>query len=240
MSTSFSNPDYSAKSYLDHRPRYPQQLYQTILDFHNTPSTTADIADYPTPQTKLALDLGCGPGIATSELVPHFEKVVAVDESEPMIQIASGHLPHVDCRVGSATRIPIESGTVDLITVATAAHWFPDQWWEEASRVLKPGGTVAVWTVSHQMMIEPSHPKTRELNELQVRLVEAFRSYLTAGNQYVIDMYDTLPLPSPELRFGPPQRIVWNREKVDDLKMFMGSKFNIDTLVRLLFNFKTI
>ncbi|KAA1115061.1 hypothetical protein PGT21_030603 [Puccinia graminis f. sp. tritici] len=240
MSTSFSNPDYSAKSYLDHRPRYPQQLYQTILDFHNTPSTTADIADYPTPQTKLALDLGCGPGIATSELVPHFEKVVAVDESEPMIQIASGHLPHVDCRVGSATRIPIESGTVDLITVATAAHWFPDQWWEEASRVLKPGGTVAVWTVSHQMMIEPSHPKTRELNELQVRLVEAFRSYLTAGNQYVIDMYDTLPLPSPELRFGPPQRIVWNREKVDDLKMFMGSKFNIDTLRKRLHTYSPI
>jgi ubiquinone/menaquinone biosynthesis C-methylase UbiE len=34
-----------------------------------------------------------------------------------------------------------------------SAHWFPDQWWEEAFRVLKPGGTVAVWTVSHQMMI---------------------------------------------------------------------------------------
>jgi hypothetical protein len=62
-------------------------------------------------------------------------------------------------------------------------------------------------------------------------LVEAFRSYLTAGNQYVIDMYDTLPLPSPELRFGPIQRTVWNREKVDDPKMFMGSQFTIDTLV---------
>jgi SAM-dependent methyltransferase len=158
MSTSFSNPDYSAKSYLDHRPRYPQQLYESILQFHRTPTD-----DYPTPQTKLALDLGCGPvsssnrprtripkkkkdkkrssdipfttkcllfvltvitvkiqGIATSELVPHFEKVVAIDESEPMIKIASAHLPQVDCRVGSATRIPVESGTVDLITVATA------------------------------------------------------------------------------------------------------------------------
>jgi hypothetical protein len=60
-------------------------------------------------------------GIATAELVPRFEKVIAIDESESMVKLTSSHLPQVECHVASAARMPmIESGTVDLITVATA------------------------------------------------------------------------------------------------------------------------
>ncbi|OAV86829.1 hypothetical protein PTTG_10707 [Puccinia triticina 1-1 BBBD Race 1] len=228
MSTSFSNPDYSVKSYLDNRPRYPQELYDTILEFHKTPPT--DGHSCPVFQTKVAVDLGCGPGIATAELVHRFEKVIAIDESEPMIKLASSHLPELECHVGTATCMPVESGTVDLITVATAAHWFPASWWEEAHRVLKPGGTVALWTVAHQLIIEPFHPKSCELTDLQTAFVNDFRPYLAAGNEYVFDMYDTLPLPSPELSFGPIKRMSWNRETVDDPEMLMASKINVDSL----------
>ncbi|KAH9466864.1 hypothetical protein H4Q26_000865 [Puccinia striiformis f. sp. tritici PST-130] len=240
MSTTFSDPGYSAENYLDHRPRYPQELYDTILEFHNTPATEGH-HECPASQTKVALDLGCGPGIATEALISRFQKVIAIDESEPMIKIARTRLPQVEFHIASATCMPmIESGSVDLITVATAAHWFPDNWWEEAERVLKPGGTVALWTVSHQMIIEPRHPKTHEINESQNVLLGTVSAYFTQGNEYVMGMYDTLPLPASESKFGTIRRWYWNREKVDDSKMLMGSKFNINTLRQRLHTYSPV
>jgi len=36
---------------------------------------------------------------------------------------------------------------VDLVTVASAIHWFDlEKFYAEVRRVVKPGGTVAVWT----------------------------------------------------------------------------------------------
>jgi len=240
MSTPFSDANYSAQSYLQHRPRYPQGLYQTILEFHKTP---AEHNGQPCPasHTKLALDLGCGPGIATAELVPHFEKVIAIDDSEPMIKIASSQHPQVECHVASAANMPmVESGTVDLITAATAAHWFPSHWWEEAYRVLKPGGTVAVWTISERMIIEPTHSKTHELNELQATLLQAISSNFTPGHEFVSSMYDTLPLPHSGLKFGPIRRIFWNRGSVDDPDMLMGSAMTVGSLRQRLHTFSPI
>ncbi|POW05496.1 hypothetical protein PSHT_10781 [Puccinia striiformis] len=227
MSTTFSDPGYSAENYLDHRPRYPQELYDIILEFHNTPTKVTMSAQLPKQRSRWTWD-----GIATEALISRFQKVIAIDESEPMIKIARTRLPQVEFHIASATCMPmIESGSVDLITVATAAHWFPDNWWEEAERVLKPGGTVALWTVSHQMIIEPRHPKTHEINESQNVLLGTVSAYFTQGNEYVMGMYDTLPLPASESKFGTIRRWYWNREKVDDSKMLMGSKFNINTLV---------
>ncbi|PLW06285.1 hypothetical protein PCANC_26585 [Puccinia coronata f. sp. avenae] len=241
MSTSFSDSSYSVESYLDHRPRYPQELYDTILKFHNAPPSDNGQSSCPASQTKLALDIGCGPGIATAELVPRFEKVIAIDESESMVKLTSSHLPQVECHVASAARMPmIESGTVDLITVATAAHWFPPNWWEEAQRVLKPGGTVALWTISDKMIIEPSHAKTMEFYELQKGLIEAFRNHLAAGHEFIFNMYDTLPLPDSKLKFGPIQRMAWNQETVDAPNMLMGSQFNIDKLRKRLHTYSPI
>ena len=37
-------------------------------------------------------------------------------------------------------------GAVDLITAATAAHWFDmPRFWAEAAKILKPGGSVIIW-----------------------------------------------------------------------------------------------
>jgi SAM-dependent methyltransferase len=41
----------------------------------------------------------------------------------------------------------LADGSVDLVTVAQAVHWFDrPKFYAEAKRVLRPGGVVAVWT----------------------------------------------------------------------------------------------
>jgi ubiquinone/menaquinone biosynthesis C-methylase UbiE len=41
----------------------------------------------------------------------------------------------------------LDNGSVDLITVAQALHWFDvDAFAQEADRVLRPGGVLAAWT----------------------------------------------------------------------------------------------
>jgi SAM-dependent methyltransferase len=49
--------------------------------------------------------------------------------------------------VALAENSGLENESVDLITVATALHWFDQQkFYAEADRVLKPGGILAVWS----------------------------------------------------------------------------------------------
>jgi SAM-dependent methyltransferase len=49
--------------------------------------------------------------------------------------------------VARAEESGIESGSLDLVTVAQALHWFNlDDFYREVGRVLKPSGVLAVWT----------------------------------------------------------------------------------------------
>lgn len=51
----------------------------------------------------------------------------------------------VCCRKGTAEELPFPDGSVDLLTAATAAHWFDQsRFLAEAKRVLKPRGCIAL------------------------------------------------------------------------------------------------
>jgi ubiquinone/menaquinone biosynthesis C-methylase UbiE len=53
---------------------------------------------------------------------------------------------NLEFRQAPAEKIPLEDGTVDLITTAQAAHWFDlDAFFTESNRLLKPGGVLAIW-----------------------------------------------------------------------------------------------
>ena len=72
-------------------------------------------------------------------------KVVATDASEAQIASAHAH-PQIEYRVAPAESSRLAAAAVDLITVAQALHWFDiDRFLDEACRVLKPGGVLAVW-----------------------------------------------------------------------------------------------
>lgn len=90
-------------------------------------------------------DLGCGTGHVAEALAPCVARVVAVDESDPMLAAARERLrghDNVDLRSGRLEALPIEDGMLDAAILFLVAHFLPapDAVVREAHRVLRPGG----------------------------------------------------------------------------------------------------
>ena len=98
-----------AADYAKFRPRYPQKLFDYL----------GSIA----PSRELAWDCGTGNGQAAVGLATVFDHVIATDASEKQIENAQSH-ERVEYLVAPAENSGIKSGTVDLIMVAQAVHWF--------------------------------------------------------------------------------------------------------------------
>jgi SAM-dependent methyltransferase len=95
--------------------------------------------------TATVLDLGAGTGKLTRELVPEFERVIAVEPAEAMRRLLATHCPTVDARAGDARAIPLERGSVDAVFAAQSFHWFDDDAaLGEIARVLRTGGALAL------------------------------------------------------------------------------------------------
>ena len=65
-----------------------------------------------------AIDVGCGPGALTSELVARLgaASVAAVDPSAPFIEAARGRNPGVDVRQASADDLPFADASFERPT----------------------------------------------------------------------------------------------------------------------------
>lgn len=98
-----------------------------------------------------ALDVGCGPGALTGELVKRLgaASVRAVDPTASFVDAARERFPGVDVRVASAESLPFDDGTFDLALSQLVVHFMSDPvaGIREMARVTKAGGLVAanVW-----------------------------------------------------------------------------------------------
>ena len=119
-------PDYARA-----RPGYPAALFEALAGS--------------APGHGLAWDAGTGNGQAAVGLARHFARVVATDASAAQIAAATPH-PAVEYRVAEAREIDLGPGSVDLVTVAQAAHWLDlPGFYATVERVLRPGGVLALW-----------------------------------------------------------------------------------------------
>jgi 2-polyprenyl-6-hydroxyphenyl methylase/3-demethylubiquinone-9 3-methyltransferase len=99
---------------------------------------------------RLWLDLGCGPGVLTRELVARGARVVAVDGSPAMLQAARDALAEADdasvaFRLSSAADLSwAEAGDFDGVLCSSVIEYVesPGTLLAEVSRVMKPGGTL--------------------------------------------------------------------------------------------------
>ena len=96
-------------------------------------------------------DLGAGEGTISQLMSQRAERVIAIDNSEKMVEfgsdLAKKHgLRNLEYRLGELEDVPIESGTVDLAFFSQALHHarHPERAMAEAWRILKPGGRIAI------------------------------------------------------------------------------------------------
>jgi SAM-dependent methyltransferase len=98
-----------------------------------------------------ALDVGCGPGSLTGELVARLgaDSVAAVDPSEPFVAAARARHPGVEVRRASAEALPFPDASFDVALAQLVVHFMSDPvaGLREMARVTTTGGTVAacVW-----------------------------------------------------------------------------------------------
>lgn len=118
--------------------------YSTLLS-----SPLADVAGVQSGQR--ALDVGCGTGALTAELVARLGpgSVVAVDPSQQFVDTVRQRQPDVEVQLASAEALPFDDGQFDATLAQLVVHFMADPvaGIAEMARVTRPGGVVAacVW-----------------------------------------------------------------------------------------------
>lgn len=99
------------------------------------------------------LDVGCGPGALTAELVRRVgaTNVAAVDPSEPFVAAARARHPGVDVRLAPAEALPFPDAGFDTAIAQLVVHFMDDPiaGLAEMGRVTRPGGVVAACVWDH-------------------------------------------------------------------------------------------
>ncbi len=131
--------DVAAEAYDEFMGRWSRTLAPSLADFAGI---TAG---------QRVLDVGCGPGSLTTELVARLgaDRVAAVDPSEPFVAAARGRHPGVDVRQASAEALPFPDESFDAALAQLVVHFMADPvaGLREMVRVTRGGGVVAtcVW-----------------------------------------------------------------------------------------------
>ena len=99
------------------------------------------------------IDVGCGPGALTSELVARLgaASVAAVDPSPPFIEAVRERNPGVDVRQASADDLPFADASFDAALAQLVVHFMPDPvaGLREMARVTRAGGVVVACVWDH-------------------------------------------------------------------------------------------
>ena len=104
-----------------------------------------------TSDVRRVLDVGCGPGALTSELVSRFgaDAVTAVDPSRDFVAAARARHPGVRVELAAAEELPFEDELFDAALAQLVVHFMADPvaGLREMARVTRPRGvvTACVW-----------------------------------------------------------------------------------------------
>ena len=99
------------------------------------------------------LDVGCGPGVLTAELVRRYgaDLVDAIDPTPGFVAAARERCPGVDVRQGVAEELPYADDTYAAAYAQLVVHFMKDpvRGLTEMARVTQPGGLVVACVWDH-------------------------------------------------------------------------------------------
>ena len=187
------------------------EVYFRFMGRFSEPLAARFAAALDIPAGARALDVGCGPGALTAQLVARLgvDAVTAVDPSESFVAAARARFPGLRVPAGVAESLPLPDDSVDLTVAQLVVHFLPDPvaGLTEMARVTRPGGVVAAnvwdhagnggpldafWRAAHDLDPtapgEAALPGTREghLAELFARGRSAGRRVLERGGRRAV------------------------------------------------------
>ena len=119
------------------RPGYPDELFQAVAEYAGL------------ERGMRALEVGIGTGQATRPFLEAGCRVTAVELGEKLAaysQVKFQNFFNLEILQGDFMKCPLQGDSFDLLYSATAFHWIPEeQGYPKALRLLKSGGTLAVW-----------------------------------------------------------------------------------------------
>jgi SAM-dependent methyltransferase len=183
--------------YVKYRPQYPDELYAYLASL--------------TKEHTRVWDCGTGNGQAAVGLTQFYDQVIATDPSEQQI---GNCIPHekITYRVEKGEESSIESGTVDLVTLANAIHWLDFHVFNaQVKRVLKPDGIIAAWAYRLPAISPEVDAIVKKFHD------ETVNDYWLPENRLVEEGYTTIPFP-----FEPIESPVFFSRKIMDLPDFIG------------------
>ena len=154
----------------------PADAYDRFMGVHSRQlaAQLADLAEL-APDGR-ALDVGCGPGALTTELVARLGEgsVAAVDPSETFVAAARERHPGVDVQRAMAEALPYPDRDFDAALAQLVVHFMTDPvaGIREMARVTLPDGVVAACVWDHAGERSPLAPFWRAAHDLELDVMD--------------------------------------------------------------------
>lgn len=167
------------------------------------------------------LDLACGDGYGTYSISLRAANVIGMD-LDPMAVGMARKKYGVDCRVGSAEKIPMPAGSIDCVVSFETIEHVEDApaFLREVHRVLKPGGKFILSTPNRKFYhagttANPFHLREYDLTEICGLVSQLFNVSKVFGQSF---------------RKSP---LDWIEEKMDRISDGLGGLFHKQVTRRL-------
>lgn len=206
--------DFEWHKYLAHRPTYSPAFYDIIWEYHQNHSS----------HWQLAHDVGTGPGNVAEVLAARFDRVIASDPSGHNVAVAGKRLNHskISFEICRAEDLPDIGGTdsedkADLIALAECIPLMDaEKAFDGFARMMRPGGTLAVWFYGKPIFGEPGQEKSQAIyDRITAKAFERlFPLKGTPGERGITTLatwLDDIAFPASE--WTDVKRIKWNNDK---------------------------
>jgi protein-L-isoaspartate O-methyltransferase len=161
-----------ADAYNRARPRYPMQLVSRIVEL-------AEL-----DQDAIILEVGCGPGTATTSFAKLSFSMTCVEPSLAACELARqncAQYPNVEVKNTTFEEWELEPGKFNAVLSATAFHWIPAEiGYPKAADALKDNGSLILML---NMQIQPDYEVYQVLHEVYQIHAPSLGQYETRETQ---------------------------------------------------------